>query len=79
VRLRELGVATATPGFRAQIEAGDSPTGPFDDTVSQNESVTPRYVFDLSVSAPHRYYVVWITELPSGGSSVRINDVTASG
>jgi serine/threonine-protein kinase len=79
VRLRELGIATATPGFRAQIEAGDSPTGPFDDIVSQNESVTSQEVFDLSVSAPHRYYVVWITALPHGGASVRINDVTASG
>ncbi|HEY3962302.1 MAG TPA: protein kinase [Gaiellaceae bacterium] len=79
VRLHELGIATATPGFRAQIEAGDSPTGPFDDTVSQNESVTARQVFDLTANAPHRYYVVWITALPPDGSSVRINDVTASG
>jgi len=78
MKLRQLGIATATPGFRAQIEAGDSATGPFD-TVSPNEIVTTQMVFPLSVSSPHRYYVIWITALPTGSGQARINDVTASG
>jgi tRNA A-37 threonylcarbamoyl transferase component Bud32 len=79
MRLRELGIATATPGFQAEIEAGDSAAGPFNDAVSPDETVTSQKVFNLITSAPHRYYVIWITALPPGGASVRINDVTASG
>ncbi|HEX5450639.1 MAG TPA: protein kinase [Gaiellaceae bacterium] len=79
IKLRQLGIATATPGFRAQIEAGDSATGPFDTAVSPNEVVTTQMVFPLTVSSPHRYYVIWITALPNGSGQARINDVTASG
>ncbi|HEY2327636.1 MAG TPA: protein kinase [Gaiellaceae bacterium] len=78
LRLKELGIATATPGFHAQIEAGDSATGPFDTTVSPNEIVTTQKVFNLTMSSQHRYFLIWITQLPPGGQA-RINDVTASG
>lgn len=78
MKLRQLGIATATPGFRAEVEAGDSATGPFT-AVSPNEVVTTQMVFPLSVSNAHRYYVIWITALPPGSGQARINDVTASG
>ena len=78
MKLRQLGIATATPGFRAEIEAGDSATGPFT-TVSPNKVVTTQMVFPLTVSSAHRYYVIWITALPPDSGQARINDVTASG
>jgi hypothetical protein len=80
VKLSQLGVATATPGFRAVIKAGDSVSGPFSDTVSPNIVVGGSQVFHLSVSSPHQFYVIWITQLPPGAPplSVRINDVTAT-
>ena len=77
VKLSKLGVATATPGFRATIQAGDSPAGPFS-PVSPNVTVTGRYVFTLNVSSPHQYYVIWITQLPPGLEWARVNDVTAT-
>jgi len=40
VRLRQLGIATSTPGFVASIRAGDSSTGPFPDTVAPPQTVT---------------------------------------
>jgi eukaryotic-like serine/threonine-protein kinase len=78
VKLAKLGIATATPGFRAEILAGDSPTGPFADVVSPDITVGGQQVFQLSVSSDHQYYVIWITQLPPGQQSVRVNDVTAT-
>jgi len=80
VKLSQLGVATATPGFHAVIKAGDSASGPFPDTVSPPVVVGRAQVFHLSVSTPHQYYVIWITQLPPGPfpQSARINDVTAT-
>jgi serine/threonine-protein kinase len=80
VKLAKLGIATATPGFHAVIKAGDAPGGPFPDVVSPTRTVTAGNgaIFDLSVSSPHRYYLIWITQLPPHDESVRINDVTAT-
>ncbi|HEV2592865.1 MAG TPA: protein kinase [Gaiellaceae bacterium] len=77
VKLTNLGLATATPGFQATIEAGDSPTGPFT-PVSASTTVKGRQVFRLNASADHQYYVIWITQLPPGRQSALVNDVTAT-
>jgi hypothetical protein len=77
LKLAKLGVATATPGFHAQIEAGDSQSGPFQ-PVSPDITVGRQQVFQLNVPADHQYYVIWITQLPPGQQSARINDVTAT-
>jgi len=79
VELRQLGIATQTPGFRAIIKAGDSETGPFPDTVSSSQVVQKKTVFTLTVPQAERFYLIWITELPPGGAQyAAINDVTAS-
>jgi serine/threonine-protein kinase len=76
VQLQRLGIATATPGFTAEIRAGDV-EGSFPDTVSSSQTVADGTQFAIS-GGQHRYYLIWITSLPPGGSSVRINEVKAS-
>jgi hypothetical protein len=75
VTLHQVTVTTDTPGFTADIQAGDSPTGPFT-TVSAPHTVSGTTTFDLQ-DARGRYYVVWITNLGSL-SSAHVNDVSAS-
>ena len=67
-------VTTDTPGFTAEIQAGDSPAGPFD-TVSASRAIQSRYRFTLN-DAKARYFVVWITDL-GGLSAAHVNEVTA--
>jgi serine/threonine-protein kinase len=76
VRLASLTVHTPTPGFVAQIRAGDSSSGGFaadSNTLPISSSTT---TFTLNGKTA-RYYVVWITRLPPQGY-VRISEVTAS-
>ncbi len=61
VALRRLDVSTDTPGFRAVIQAGAAPTGPFH-PVSAQAAVAARTAFTLR-GGPERFYVVWITRL----------------
>jgi eukaryotic-like serine/threonine-protein kinase len=76
VQLHQLGIATATPGFTAVIRAGDSP-GSFPYTVSSSQVVSSGTQFTID-SGQHRYYVIWITSLPPGIESVKINEVGAT-
>jgi serine/threonine-protein kinase len=76
VQLRQLGVATSTPGFTAVIRAGDSPTH-FPDTVSTSQTVSGETIFTI-VGKPHRYYLLWITRLGPGYNTAQINEVKAS-
>jgi hypothetical protein len=76
VQLRQLGVATSTPGFTALIRAGDSPTH-FPDTVSTSQTVSGETIFRI-VGKPHRYYLLWITRLGPGYNTAQINEVKAS-
>ena len=76
VQLHQLGIATATPGFTAVIRAGDVP-GSFPYTVSSSQVVSSGTQFTIS-SGEHRYYVIWITSLPPGSESVKINEVEAT-
>jgi eukaryotic-like serine/threonine-protein kinase len=66
-------VTTDTPGFTAEIQAGDSAEGPFE-TVSQSRTIQNRHRYVLN-DVQARYFVVWITELDSG--SMHVNEVTA--
>ena len=76
VSLSRITLVTDTPGFKAEIEAtnvlGGSPT-----KVSDNKVVGRTTSFDIDESAPKRYYVVWITNLPSGGTLAHVNEVRA--
>ena len=75
VQLHQLGIATATPGFTAEIKAGDSQDGPFPDVVAGSQVVgRPGAVHDREAAA-HRYYLIWITRarrrLQHGARSTR--------
>jgi serine/threonine protein kinase len=74
VALKSITVTTDTPGYTAEIQAGDSSAGPFA-TDSSSKQVGARTVFTLRGKSA-RYYVVWITSLGSG-NSVHVNEVKA--
>jgi predicted Ser/Thr protein kinase len=74
VKLAHLTVTTPTPGFTAEIRAGDSPTGSFSpDSSSQPVSGTTTFTLDRKTA---QYYVVWITQLPPQ-LYAQISEVTA--
>jgi hypothetical protein len=73
-KLTQLTVTSDTPGFTAKVESGQSESGPFA-SVSSAQTVGSRTVFSIKGAAA-RYYVIWITQLPSGGLA-HINEVTA--
>jgi len=75
VTLHHLTVTTDTPGFTAEVQAGDSAQGSFQ-TVSGSSTVSAQTTFDLS-NARARYFVVWITSLGSL-SQAHVNEVSAS-
>jgi predicted Ser/Thr protein kinase len=72
-RLARLTLTTETPGFSAEIRAGESQDGPFERRVSANREVGTTTTFPISGGAA-RYFVVWITSLEG---AVRINEVAA--
>jgi serine/threonine-protein kinase len=75
VEVASVAVTTSTPGFRAEIQAGNSASGEFN-RVSPSLQVGARTVFRIGGdAAPARYYVVWITELDE---RARVNEVTAT-
>jgi serine/threonine protein kinase len=73
---RSITIVSDTPGFTAQIEAGESSDGTFD-TVSASKEVGSRTTFDLTMAAPRRYFLVWITKLAPGYERTHLNEVTA--
>jgi eukaryotic-like serine/threonine-protein kinase len=72
--LSQLAVTTDTPGFTAEIRAGDSPDGPFETVVGPSKSVGASTVWNLD-GPEARYYVVWITELDG---VAHVNEIEAS-
>ena len=72
--LSQIAVTTDTPGFTAEIRAGDSPEGPFDTVVGPSRTVNDSTTWDLD-GAKSRYYVVWITRLDR---VAHINEAVAS-
>ena len=74
-KIKTMTVTTDTPGFTAEIQAGDSKTGPFT-SVSSSQTVNGTATFTLD-GGSHQYYVVWITDLGQNNSSVHVNEVRA--
>lgn len=72
---REIVVTTDTPGFQAEIRAGDSPLGPFDLQVSESKTVEETTRFPINDGTKARFYMVWITSLDG---SAHVNEVRAS-
>jgi len=74
VKLGSLTVRTPTPGFTAQVQAGNSQQGPFaDDSASQTVGATTTFRLDGKTA---QYYVVWISKLPPGGKA-EISELTS--
>ena len=71
-------VATETPGYKAEIRVGNSPTGPFV-AVSKKQVTGKRTAFALKPRSG-RYLMVWITSMPpTGTAAVNEISVTAGG
>ena len=71
---KQIAITTDTPGFTAEVRAGDSAQGPFE-TVGASEEVTgSTATWDLD-NTEARYYVIWITQLVG---SAHINEVKAN-
>ena len=69
-------IRSDTPGFAAEIRAGESAEGPFERVVSPSQTAAAETTWELEDGGA-RYYAVWITDL-APGSAVRINEVTAA-
>jgi hypothetical protein len=76
VQLTRMTIVTDTPGFTAQIEATNTEGGT-PDKVSASKTVGTTTSFDISSSGPKRYYVIWITRLPSDSNVAHVNEVRA--
>jgi hypothetical protein len=72
--LSQLSLTTDTPGFTAEVRAGDSAEGPFETVVGTGKTVGQTAVWELDGSE-HRYYTIWITALDG---RAHVNEVEAS-
>jgi serine/threonine-protein kinase len=70
---KEIVVTTDTPGFEAEIQAGDSPLGPFE-PVSGSKTVEETTTFPINDGTKERFIMVWITSLDG---SAHVNEVRA--
>jgi hypothetical protein len=78
-QLHQLGFSSSTPGFTAEILAGDSEGGPFDAVVGASQTVGKDGQAEYRITGgPHRFYVIWITSLGASYHLARINDVQAN-
>jgi hypothetical protein len=75
--LARITVRTDTPGYTAEILAGNSLSGAEPKIDSAKQTVNASTTFDLR-GAKARYYIVWITSL-GRYDSVHVNEVTARG
>ena len=76
VQLTRMTIVTDTPGFTAQIEATNT-EGATPEGASASKVVGATTSFDISSSGPKRYYVIWITRLPSNSQVAHVNEVRA--
>jgi hypothetical protein len=76
VPLTHVTVGTDGPGSSAQIELGDSPTGPFN-PVSPARPLNGLTNFVLTKGAAGRFIVVWITALPAATGEAHVTEVHA--
>ncbi|MDQ3065608.1 MAG: protein kinase [Actinomycetota bacterium] len=70
----QIGLTTDTPGFTAEIRAGDSARGPFDTVVGKAQTVGASAVWELDETEA-RFFAVWITQLDR---VAHINEVEAT-
>ena len=75
-QLAHITLVTDSPGFTAQIEATNI-LGGKPEPVSDSKTVAGTTVFDITSDKPKRYYVIWITRLPSDRSYAHVNEVRA--
>lgn len=73
VALPTITLTTDTPGFTAEIRAGDLAEGPFR-PVSESRTTATSTAFELDGAAAARYYVVWITKL---AGAAHVNEATS--
>jgi serine/threonine-protein kinase len=73
--VHRLIVVSDTPGYTAEIKAGDSSAGPFQ-TDSSSQVATSRTTFELDAQKA-RYYLIWITNRGTA-PAVDVNEVTAT-
>jgi serine/threonine protein kinase len=80
VKPHGITLTTNTPGFAAQIKAGNDRDGADFHTVSTGgpQTIDGPTTIELDLHSAQRYFVVWITKLPPGSDTVEINEVTAS-
>jgi serine/threonine-protein kinase len=76
VEAAAIRVRTDTPGYTAQIRAGNRLAGPFR-PVSSSHGIAGTTTFELEVDVPMRYYVIWITRLE--GRVAHVNEARAFG
>jgi serine/threonine-protein kinase len=76
VQLHQLGIATTTPGFVAEIKASNSPSS-FSTVVVGPKTTTADTYFTIG-DGSYRYYLIWITKLGPGYHQARINEVASS-
>jgi eukaryotic-like serine/threonine-protein kinase len=69
----ELTVTTDTPGYTAEIRAGNAAEGPFDDVVGEAKTVGATTTWKLDTDA--RFLTIWITELDT---VARVNEAKAT-
>ncbi len=75
VKASRVVLLTDTPGYKAEIQVGDSATGPFT-AVSDARQATGRTVFTLRPRSA-RYVMIWITSMPPGGVAA-VSEVIAT-
>jgi eukaryotic-like serine/threonine-protein kinase len=71
---QQLALTTDTPGFTAEIRAGDSAEGPFDTVVGDEKTTGASTIWDLA-ETDSRYLTIWITDLDR---VAHVNEVKAS-
>jgi hypothetical protein len=80
VKLRRLSLSTDTPGFTAEIRAGDAARGPFR-VVSTPTVVESSTTFELDGDTAARYTLIWLTSLGDNtgevGGVAHVNEVRA--
>jgi serine/threonine-protein kinase len=78
IEASEVRVQTDTPGYTAQIRAGNNLSGGFT-AVSKAQTVAGTTSFEVDPKAPARYYVIWISRLPGGAGLAHVNEARAFG
>ncbi|MDX6652122.1 MAG: eukaryotic-like serine/threonine-protein kinase [Solirubrobacterales bacterium] len=77
VTARAVALRTSAPGWSAELRAADAVPDSIEGwgtPIGSAPSVRPEQRIDVASPAPHRYYLIWITQLPASGQAT-IEDV----